>query len=183
MRGGDQVRIPIEAIQEFQLVVSQPDAEYGANGGVINAVSKPGTNEFHGTALFADPRLGPDQERSYFQKLRNEDEGRHDASTSSRSRWAGRSSLNKMHFFGTYEHHVTRQARTPNIVGRPDINVTKMFPSTTYNVFARVDHQINANHTWSFRRPVGVPAEPEHGGHDSPRRAPPRITTSSGARR
>ena len=56
-----------------------------------------------------------------------------------------------MHYFGTYEHHVTRQARTPNIIGRPDINVTKIFPSTTYNVFARVDHQINANHTWSVR--------------------------------
>ena len=56
-----------------------------------------------------------------------------------------------MHYFGTYEHHVTRQARTPNIIGCLDINVTKIFPSTTYNVFARVDHQASANHTWSAR--------------------------------
>lgn len=149
VRGGDQVRIPIEAIQEFQLVVAQPDAEYGANGGVINAVSKQGTNEYHGTALMLirDSAL---QERSYFQKKRNEqkaDQIRNQFAFS----FGGPIARNKMHFFGTYEHHVTRQARTPNILGRPDINVTKIFPSTTYNGFVRVDHQINANHTWSVR--------------------------------
>ncbi len=149
VRGGDQVRIPIEAIQEFQLVVSQPDAEYGANGGVINAVSKQGTNDYHGTALMLlrDSAL---QERSYFQKVRNEQKA-----DQIRNQFAGSFGgpiiRNKMHFFGTYEHHVTRQARTPNILGRPDINVTKIFPSTTYNAFARVDHQINASHTWSLR--------------------------------
>ena len=50
-RGGDQARIPIEAIQEFQLLVAQADAEYGSTGGVVNAVSKQGTNEFHGSML------------------------------------------------------------------------------------------------------------------------------------
>ena len=89
-RGGDQVRIPIEAIQEFQLIVSQPDAQFGANGGVINAVSKTGTNEVHGTALslIRDSAL---QERSYFQKLRNADRSPTRFATSSRSRWADRS--------------------------------------------------------------------------------------------
>jgi hypothetical protein len=148
-RGGDQVRIPIEAIQEFQLIVSQPDAQFGANGGVINAVSKTGTNEIHGTALslIRDSAL---QERSYFEKLRGSPKP-----DAVRNQFAfslgGPIVLNKMHYFGTYEHHVTRQARTPNIIGRPDINVTKIFPSTTYNVFARVDHQASANHTWSAR--------------------------------
>ena len=50
-RGGDQARIPIEAIQEFQLLVAQADAEYGSTGGVVNAVSKQGTNDFHGSVL------------------------------------------------------------------------------------------------------------------------------------
>ena len=38
-----------EGIQEFQLILSNYNAEYGrASGGVINIVSKGGTNDFHG---------------------------------------------------------------------------------------------------------------------------------------
>ena len=38
-----------EGIQEFQLILSNYNAEYGrASGGVINIVSKSGSNEFHG---------------------------------------------------------------------------------------------------------------------------------------
>src|SRR5712664_695028 len=41
-----------EAVQEFQLILSNYNAEYGrASGGVINIVSKSGTNEFHGNAF------------------------------------------------------------------------------------------------------------------------------------
>ena len=49
LRGGSagaQARTPLEAIQEFQVVTNQFDAAYGgATAGVINAVSKQGTNE------------------------------------------------------------------------------------------------------------------------------------------
>jgi hypothetical protein len=41
-----------EGIQEFQLILSNYNAEYGrASGGVINIVSKSGTNDFHGNAF------------------------------------------------------------------------------------------------------------------------------------
>src|SRR3989475_412146 len=41
-----------EGIQEFQLILSNYSAEFGrASGGVINIVSKGGTNEFHGNAF------------------------------------------------------------------------------------------------------------------------------------
>jgi hypothetical protein len=41
-----------EGIQEFQLILSNYNAEYGrASGGVINIVSKSGGNEFHGNAF------------------------------------------------------------------------------------------------------------------------------------
>jgi hypothetical protein len=41
-----------DGIQEFQLILSNYNAEYGrASGGVINIVSKSGTNEFHGNAF------------------------------------------------------------------------------------------------------------------------------------
>src|SRR4029077_11884887 len=53
--GGAQARTPGEAVQEVQLRPSQFDAEFGASsGGVVNAVSKQGTNNLHGTAFFFD---------------------------------------------------------------------------------------------------------------------------------
>ncbi|PYR47910.1 MAG: hypothetical protein DMF95_15200 [Acidobacteria bacterium] len=53
--GGAQARTPVEAVQEFQLLTSNFDAEFGqTSGGVVNAVSKQGTNSMHGTAFFFD---------------------------------------------------------------------------------------------------------------------------------
>jgi outer membrane receptor for ferrienterochelin and colicin len=55
VRGGSsgaQARPALEAIQEFQVVTNQFDAEYGAaTAGVVNAVSKQGTNTWHGSAF------------------------------------------------------------------------------------------------------------------------------------
>ena len=49
---GAQVRTPLEAIQEFQVLTSMYDAEYGrAGGAVVNAVTKQGTNQFKGVAF------------------------------------------------------------------------------------------------------------------------------------
>jgi Carboxypeptidase regulatory-like domain/TonB-dependent Receptor Plug Domain len=40
----------IEAIQEFSVLTDTYSAQFGGNGSVVNAVSKSGTNEFHGSA-------------------------------------------------------------------------------------------------------------------------------------
>src|SRR5262245_49341622 len=46
---GAQVRTPLEAVQEFQVLASMYDAEFGrASGAIVNAVSKAGTNQFKG---------------------------------------------------------------------------------------------------------------------------------------
>src|SRR6266568_5029412 len=51
--GGAQARIPVEAVQEFQVLTSQFDAEFGqSSGGIVNAVSRQGTNKVHGVAFF-----------------------------------------------------------------------------------------------------------------------------------
>ena len=43
--------VPLDAVQEFRLITSNYGPEYGrASGGVVNIVTKSGTNAFHGTA-------------------------------------------------------------------------------------------------------------------------------------
>jgi hypothetical protein len=43
------VNLGVDAIQEFSVITSNPDAQYGkTSAGVINAVSRSGSNQFHG---------------------------------------------------------------------------------------------------------------------------------------
>lgn len=47
----DMVRPPLDALREFTVQTSNFSAEYGAAaGGVVNAITKSGTNQFHGSA-------------------------------------------------------------------------------------------------------------------------------------
>jgi hypothetical protein len=57
IRGGERSNsaftIPQESIREFQVVSAGYSAEFGrSTGGTVNAVTKSGTNEFHGTAFY-----------------------------------------------------------------------------------------------------------------------------------
>ena len=76
-RAGMQARTPIEAIQEFQVITSQFDAEFGrTSGAVVNAVTKAGTNNLHGSAFgfFQDGSLTT---KDFFAKQRGPGQGRH----------------------------------------------------------------------------------------------------------
>ena len=70
--GGLLQLFPLEAIQEFNFVTQRYKAEYGrSNGGVMNIVTKSGTNQFSGSGFSLLPRqvaqradpLGIDQQR------------------------------------------------------------------------------------------------------------------------
>ena len=63
LRGGERSNqaftIPQGAIKEFQVVASGYNAEFGrSTGGVVNAVTKSGTNDFHGGAFYVDRSTG-----------------------------------------------------------------------------------------------------------------------------
>ncbi len=49
--GGLGTALGVEAVQEFQLLTNAYSAEFGGNGAVINASTRPGTNAFHGSAF------------------------------------------------------------------------------------------------------------------------------------
>ena len=72
-RAGTQARTPIEAVQEFQVLTNQFDAEFGrTNGAIINAVTKQGTNAFRGTAFAFFQDAGMTAE-TYFVKKSDTD--------------------------------------------------------------------------------------------------------------
>ncbi len=50
--GASGIMLGVDAIQEFRVSTSSTDAQFGRNsGGVVSAVTKSGTNGFHGTAF------------------------------------------------------------------------------------------------------------------------------------
>jgi hypothetical protein len=63
LRGGERSNqaftIPQGAIKEFQVVASGYNAEFGrSTGGIVNAVTKSGTNDIHGGAFYVDRSTG-----------------------------------------------------------------------------------------------------------------------------
>src|SRR2546428_3596225 len=148
--GGTQARTPVEAVQAFQLLTSQFDAEFGStSGGVRNAVSKQGTNNLHGTVFFFDQNQSMTS-LDYFAKQQNL--AKPDAQ---QKQWGGNLGgpiiKNKLHFFVNLERIDQNRARTMNISARPELNFTDFTHDNVWNWMARMDHQINANNTWAVR--------------------------------
>jgi hypothetical protein len=65
-RNGGLISPNPDTVEEFRLITSNYNAEYGrSSGGVINVVTKSGTNQFHGT-LFEYLRNSDTDSRSFF---------------------------------------------------------------------------------------------------------------------
>jgi hypothetical protein len=148
--GGAQARVPVEAVQEFQLLTSQFDAEYGlASGGIVNSVSKQGTNQYHGSAFmfFQNEKLSSIE---YFAKRDGLEEPE-----SKQQQWGGTLGgpivRDKAHYFFSLERVVLDAGVTTNIPTRPDLNRTDFESTRVWNTFLRADHQLNAGNTYGVR--------------------------------
>jgi hypothetical protein len=148
--GGAQARVPIEAVQEFQLLTGQFDAEYGlSSGGIVNSVSKQGTNQFHGSAFgfFQDDKF---TSRDYFAE--KEDLPKPQTKQQQFGGTLGGPILrDRAHFFGSVERVILDGGVTMNIPPRPEFNRTDFEITRVWNTFVRGDHQIDANNTWGLR--------------------------------
>jgi hypothetical protein len=149
-RAGTQARTPIEAIQEFQVITGQYDAQYGrTSGAVVNAVTKSGTNNFKGVA-FAFGQNADLTAKDYFAKQNNTPKP-----DTSYQRWGGTLGgpivKNKIHFFGSLERFAIDRPNTINIPARPQYNGTENTRDRVWNTVIRGDHQINNSTTYSVR--------------------------------
>jgi hypothetical protein len=148
--GGAQARIPVEAVQEFQLLTSQFDAEFGnASGAVVNAVSKAGTNQFRGSGFlfFQDDVM---TSRDYFARRDDLEKP-----PSRQHQWGGTIGgpviKDRAHFFFSLERILLDNGITINVPSRPEFNRTDFEVTRVWNYLGRFDHQINSNNTWGLR--------------------------------
>jgi carboxypeptidase family protein/TonB-dependent receptor-like protein len=148
--GGAQARIPVEAVQEFQLLTSQFDAEHGnTSGGIVNAVSRQGTNQFRGAVFgfFQDDRTAS---KDYFARTQNLEKPE-----TSQKQWGGRIGgpiiRDKAHFFFNLERIEFDQGIAVQIPARPDLTKSDVERVRVWNTMLRFDNQINSKHTWGLR--------------------------------
>ena len=144
-RAGGQARTPIEAIQEFQVLTTQFDAEFGRSvGGVLNAVTKSGGNDVHGSA-FAFLQDSGLNEPNFFTE-RNDLE-QPDAQYRSLGFTAGGPIVRgKAFFFVSYEDNLNEEGITGAFSPRPDLNFTTTENNDISNYLARLDYRPVPNH-------------------------------------
>ena len=118
--GGLLQLFPLEAIQEFNFITQRYKAEYGrSNGGVMNIVTKSGTNDMHGS-WFTNIRDTSLNAQTKTEKIGNLPKGEYERYQYGGS-FGGPIMQNKAHFFAAYER--TQQDRTQSV------NTFGMFPA------------------------------------------------------
>jgi outer membrane receptor protein involved in Fe transport len=100
--GGLLQLFPLEAIQEFNFITSRSKAEYGrSNGGVMNVITKSGTNDLHGSwfTLFRDDSMNAVTETEKLAEAEKQEYRRYQYGGS----FGGPILRDKAHYFGAFE--------------------------------------------------------------------------------
>ncbi len=163
--GGLLQLFPLEAIQEFNLVTQRYKAEYGrSNGGVMNIVTKSGTNNWQGSffELFRDTKMNA---KTKTEKLTEVDKQKYRRNQFGGS-FGGPIAKDKAHFFGAVERtnqdtfqSVTTKGLFPNLDGvyatpyRETLTTVKETTNLTASQYVSVRYGYNKN-----TQPYGVSA-------------------------
>ncbi|HYU78722.1 MAG TPA: carboxypeptidase regulatory-like domain-containing protein, partial [Vicinamibacterales bacterium] len=133
--------VPEDSVEEFKVTNASYKAEFGlATGGVVQVVTKSGTNALRGTAFeyFRDKKLNA---KGIFESTKP-DYRRHQFGGSA----GGPVRLNRVHFFGAFERTDTEEFYTVR-TGQPQfysaLEGTFPLPSFRNLYSARLDWQIN----------------------------------------
>lgn len=149
-RAGGQTRTALESVAEFQVITNQFDAEFGrTSGGVINAITKSGTNEFHGSGFgfFQDSSLNA---ANRFIRLNNLTKP--DAKFQQFGGTIGGPIIrDRAHFFFGYERTNIAEAEVVNIATRPEFNTSTLETTNANNYTLRFDTQPSQNHQIAVR--------------------------------
>ena len=147
---GAQARTPLETVEEFQVQTNQFDVEFGrTTGGVVNAITKRGANAFRGSAfgyLTNSAMTAP----TILAKQAGEGE-----SDTDKHQWGGTIGgpiiRDKLHFFTSFERYVVGTGLTNVFPTRPELNWSAKEGLNGRNYMVRIDHQLNANNTYTAR--------------------------------
>jgi hypothetical protein len=114
--GGLLQLFPLEAIQEFNLITSRYKAEHGrSNGGVMNIVTKSGTNFWSGSAfeLFRDTKMNSQTKTEQLNGVDKQAYRRNQFGGS----FGGPIAKDKAHFFGAVERTQQNTFQAVNTLG------------------------------------------------------------------
>ena len=147
-----------ESIQEFQVLQHRWTAESGRSvGGVVNVISKSGTNDFHGSGFFNFRSKGL-RARDFFEKQTTDPKPDYDREEFGGS-LGGRIIKDKLFFFGALERFRERQnllvnpALLPQIAAIPGVTASPTIP-LPYNdtlLTIKIDHAISDKQTMFYR--------------------------------
>jgi outer membrane receptor protein involved in Fe transport len=140
-----------DAIQEYKVTTQRYSAEYGRSvGGVVNVITKSGTNDIHGT-LFGFGRNESLNSKTYFEKLANAEK-----SPFSQQQFGatlgGPIVKDKAHYFLSYEYNHrkdTAQVFTNGVL--PDQEGFQEKPFRNHLITAKTDFQLNDKNTMTVR--------------------------------
>ncbi|MDQ3253321.1 MAG: TonB-dependent receptor, partial [Acidobacteriota bacterium] len=149
-RAGGQTRTALESVQEFQVLTNQFDAEFGrTTGGVINAITKSGTNEFHGSGFgfFQDSSLNSSNRFTVLNNLEEPDANFRQYGFTI----GGPIKRDRAHFFFGLERTTIDEGIAIDIPARPEFNLSTVEQTRALNTTLRFDAQPGQNHQLAVR--------------------------------
>ena len=180
LNGNTRLTVSQEAVREFQVVTSQFAPEFGrAAGGLVNIVSRSGTNDFRGNAFLYVRDESMDARNAFVTEGKPQFQRQNYGGT-----FGGPLKRNRTFFFGAVERMQRDESGVVTVsesavaainavlAARPIPNApvtaiaTGVYPITRRDTLAsfKLDHTLNASNTLAFRYTYGKSVEANAGG-------------------